>query len=286
MNRELPDVPRSVFWLDWRERSPQGGAGADANAGAFWAQNEALNNADQHKGAKGLVGKLLDVIMTPSNVRARVQNELLLVQQKQSGNQPPAAPNKLIVEANDGPPRSGAGGSSLLVPIICATPIGPFICGLFGANAPGTSGSQPRNVTLSNTNGEGSGSDAGGRGGASRSINSTNNSIPGRVQSRINVTNDGLEHVAERHFDTTVNASQFTISEGDLTNILQRRETVSTSVSKVIEISDGLRYIREINVRRVIGADKFNNFEPTSILNVVADEYVNLVSAFPGGAMK
>ncbi|QDX24157.1 adhesin [Pandoraea pnomenusa] len=99
----------------------------------------------------------------------------------------------------------------------------------------------------------------------------------------MNVTNDGLEHVAERHFDTTVNASQFTISESDLANILQRREKVSTSVSRVIEISDGLRYMREIIVRRVIGADKFNNFEPTSILNVVADEYVNLVSAFPGG---
>ncbi|VVD73760.1 tRNA nuclease CdiA-2 [Pandoraea morbifera] len=259
-----------------------GGAGADANAGAFWAQNEALNNADQHKGAKGLVEQLLDVIMTPSNVRARVQNELLLVQQKQSGDQPPADPNKLIVEANDGPPRSGAGGSSLLVPIICATPIGPFICGLFGANAPGTSGSQPPNVTLSNTNDEGSGSDAGGRGGAYRSINSTNNSIPGRVQSRINMTNDGLEHVAERHFDTTVNASQFTISESDLTNILQRRETVSTPVSRVVESSDGLRYIREINVGRVIGVDKFNNFEPTSIVTVMTDEYGNLVSAFPG----
>lgn len=96
------------------------------------------------------------------------------------------------------------------------------------------------------------------------------------------MTNDGLEHVAERHFDTTVNASQFTISESDLTNILQRRETVSTPVSKVIESSDGLRYIREINVGRVIGADKFNTFEPTSILTVMTDEYGNLVSAFPG----
>ncbi|WP_258537790.1 DUF637 domain-containing protein [Pandoraea pnomenusa] len=138
-----------------------GGAGADANAGAFWAQNEALNNADQHKGAKGLVEQLLDGITTLSDVRARIGQEFLLVHQKQFGGQPPADPNPLT-DANDGPPRGGAASVPISVLIPCLTPLGPVVCGVVTTTVQGASGGNlPSNVYAS------SGSESGGEKGTS-----------------------------------------------------------------------------------------------------------------------
>jgi filamentous hemagglutinin len=57
---------------------------------------------------------------------------------------------------------------------------------------------------------------------------------------------------------------------------------VKNSVTRVLESKDGLRYVREINVGKNIGLDKYNNFKPTSIMTVLTDKYGNLVTASPG----
>ncbi|WP_245001887.1 DUF637 domain-containing protein [Cupriavidus pinatubonensis] len=106
--------------------------------------------------------------------------------------------------------------------------------------------------------------------------------VPGRVQSRINVTNAGMAHIGDRHLDPTVNASQFTISESDLTKLLQSRTTVSTPVTRTIPSGNDINYVREVNAGQVVGADKFNNYQPTSTMTVITDKYGNLVTAFPG----
>lgn len=108
------------------------------------------------------------------------------------------------------------------------------------------------------------------------------NSAPGRVQSRINITNDGMGHIGDRHLDPNVNASQFTIGESDVRKLLQDPNTVSTPITRELPSVDGIRYVREVNVGRLIGTDKFNNNRPTSVMTVLTDEFGNLVSAFPG----
>ena len=105
--------------------------------------------------------------------------------------------------------------------------------------------------------------------------------VPGRAQSRINVSNDGMKHVADRHFSTK-NASQFTITQDELKSLLQSKDVVKTPVTRTLDSADGIRYVREVNVGRNIGLDKFNNYEPTSIMTVLTDKYGNLVTATPG----
>lgn len=85
-----------------------------------------------------------------------------------------------------------------------------------------------------------------------------------------------------RHFNKSINASQFTISQNELRTLLQSEKVVKTSVTQVLESKDGLRYVREINVGKYIGLDKYNNFKPTSIMTVLTDKYGNLVTASPG----
>lgn len=108
------------------------------------------------------------------------------------------------------------------------------------------------------------------------------NSAPGRAQSRINITNDGMDHIGDRHLDPNVNASQFTISESDVRKLLQDPNTVSTPITRELSSADGIRYVREVDVGRPIGTDKFNNSQPTSVMTVLTDKFGNLVSAFPG----
>ncbi|PMS13985.1 adhesin [Trinickia caryophylli] len=96
------------------------------------------------------------------------------------------------------------------------------------------------------------------------------------------MTNDGLDHIGDRHLDSTVNASQFTISESDLTNLLQNPNTVSTPVTRTIQSGNSINYVREVDAGHVVGTDKFNNYQPTSAMTVITDKYGNLVTAFPG----
>lgn len=130
----------------------------------------------------------------------------------------------------------------------------------------------PSNATLN------SGNDVNGQ----QSGNNGDSSVPGRAQSRINVTNDGMEHINDRHLDPSVNASQFSISESDLRNVLQDPKTISTPINREMPSADGVRYAREVDVGKTIGTDKYNNGQPTSVMTVLTDKYGNLVTAFPG----
>lgn len=111
--------------------------------------------------------------------------------------------------------------------------------------------------------------------------------VPGRVQSRVNLRNGsasegaGWEHVVDRHFNSTKNASQFTVTQQELRGILQSETVVNTPISRALESADGIRYVREINLNRTIGVDKFSG-QPTSIMTVLTDKFGNLVTATPG----
>jgi len=105
--------------------------------------------------------------------------------------------------------------------------------------------------------------------------------VPGRVQSRINISNDGWKHVVKEHFSSK-NKSQFTITQDELKSLLQSNDIVKTPVTRTLDSADGIRYVREIDVGYNIGIDKFNNFQPTSIMTILTDKYGNLVTTFPG----
>ncbi len=118
-------------------------------------------------------------------------------------------------------------------------------------------------------------------------INTALSSVPGRVQSRVNLPNgdksSGWTHVVDRHFNPDKNASQFTVSQSDLRTALQSPEVVNTPVTRTLKSADhGTLYVREVNLGRPIGTDKFNNFQPTSKMTVMTDRFGNLVTVTPG----
>ena len=106
--------------------------------------------------------------------------------------------------------------------------------------------------------------------------------VPGRVQHRINLENDAMDHVIKRHINMTSNASKFSISELELRNLLASEEVVSAPIVKYANNSDGISYIREVNIGVNIGFDKFNGNKPTSVLTVFTDRFGNLLTSFPG----
>jgi len=106
--------------------------------------------------------------------------------------------------------------------------------------------------------------------------------LPGRVQSRINLANKGWSHVVGRHFSGKPNASQFTVTQGELRGILQSKHVVGTSVTRILQSAHGIRYVREVDLGRQIGLDKFDSFNPTNVMSVLTDEFGNLVTTTPG----
>ncbi len=111
--------------------------------------------------------------------------------------------------------------------------------------------------------------------------------VPGRVQSRVNLStgdkSSGWTHVLDRHFNPDKNASQFTVSQSELRTTLQSHEVVNTPVTRTLESADhGTLYVREVDLGRPIGTDKFNSFQPTSTMTVMTDRFGNLVTATPG----
>jgi filamentous hemagglutinin len=106
--------------------------------------------------------------------------------------------------------------------------------------------------------------------------------VPGRVQSRINLENEAWSHVVNRHFNQHVNASQFTVTQSELRAILQDKEVVGARIAKVISRGEkGPGYVREVDVGRAIGVDKFTG-SVTSRITVMTDKKGNLITAFPG----
>ena len=104
--------------------------------------------------------------------------------------------------------------------------------------------------------------------------------IPGRVETRINVSNEGWAHVVARHFFGT--GSRFTVSEGELREMLTSRSVIDTPISRVLQTPEGPRYVRTLTYDWQVGLDKLHNFQPTSTLTVISDRQGNLLSAFPG----
>lgn len=106
--------------------------------------------------------------------------------------------------------------------------------------------------------------------------------VPGRVGSRINLSNEGMEHVIARHLSGKANASQFSLSEAELRSVLSSRAAVGSPVVRSVESADGIRYVREFDAGRVIGTDRFNGNQATSVMTIMTDRFGNLVSTFPG----
>ncbi|WP_347324087.1 RHS repeat domain-containing protein, partial [Paenibacillus wenxiniae] len=105
--------------------------------------------------------------------------------------------------------------------------------------------------------------------------------MPPIVQSRINISNDGFQHVLTEHFSSK-NKSQFTISPDELRSILSDKSVVSVPITRTLDSADGVRYVREVNLGIPIGTDKFNDFKPTSTMTILTDKNGNLVTASPG----
>jgi filamentous hemagglutinin len=116
-----------------------------------------------------------------------------------------------------------------------------------------------------------------------RSLGDVQANLPhvGVAQSRINISNSGWTHVVDRHFSLR-NASQFTISQNDLRGLLRNRDVVGSPITRTLNSNDGIRFVREIDVGRNIGLDKFNNMQPTSVMTILTDRQGNLVTAHPG----
>lgn len=105
--------------------------------------------------------------------------------------------------------------------------------------------------------------------------------MPPIVQSRINISNEGWNHVLDRHFSEK-NASQFTISQDELRSLLTSEEIVKSPIIRSIKSANGPRYVREVTLDKPIGLDKFDDFKPTSTMTILVDSHGNLVTATPG----
>jgi hypothetical protein len=121
-------------------------------------------------------------------------------------------------------------------------------------------------------------------------------SVPGRVQSRINIANGrtrttplrdngnpvsaGFNHVLDGHFNVNISNSRsvFTISPDELKGILQSKSVVH---SPVTALPNG-QFVRTVDVGRTIGTTTIKDGGvPTSIIKIFTDKAGNLITAFP-----
>ena len=104
--------------------------------------------------------------------------------------------------------------------------------------------------------------------------------VPGRVQSRINISNKGFTHLVGGHFDPLriANKSQFSISQSELRSILGAKNTIQSPVTAL----SGKAFTRTVEFDRSIGtlADKFGGGS-TNFIRIHTDRYGNLTTAFP-----
>lgn len=100
------------------------------------------------------------------------------------------------------------------------------------------------------------------------------------VQSRINISNDGFNHIIEEHF-LSKNKSQFIISLQELRSILSDKSVVNVPITRALYSNKGDRYVREVNLDKAVGTDKFNDFQPTSITTILTDKSGNLITVSP-----
>ncbi|CAB3888327.1 hemagglutinin repeat-containing protein [Achromobacter ruhlandii] len=111
--------------------------------------------------------------------------------------------------------------------------------------------------------------------------------IPGVVQSRINLwrgdgKTKGWDHAVREHYSGKKGKSQFTISQAELRTVLQNPEVVRSPIVRVVVQKDGVRYFREVDMKRPMGLDRFNNNDITSVITVLTDKRGNLITVTPG----
>jgi RHS repeat-associated protein len=105
--------------------------------------------------------------------------------------------------------------------------------------------------------------------------------VPGRVQSRINISNKGFKHVTDRHMNPSKAASksQFTLSQSKVRELLSAKSTIQAPARAL----DTGNFSRTITTNGKVGnlAGKFGG-GATNTFSVVTDRAGNLLSAFPG----
>ena len=104
--------------------------------------------------------------------------------------------------------------------------------------------------------------------------------VPGRVQSRINVSNKDWAHTLERHFNPAKsNKSQFTISQDELKSLLSDKSIIQ-SPARQLETGN---FSRTITLDRQVGnlAEKWGGGS-TNTFSIVTDSAGNLLTATPG----
>jgi len=114
------------------------------------------------------------------------------------------------------------------------------------------------------------------------------NRIPGRLKSRINIrkgrateSGSGLNYAWHRHGGTGPSGkSQFTISQGELIEILRRKGVIGTPVSALLSGN----FAREVDVGQTIGSiPREGSLIQTSVITIITDREGNLANTFPGG---
>ncbi|MFM0267380.1 beta strand repeat-containing protein [Paraburkholderia sediminicola] len=144
-------------------------AGGSVQAGATWAQNEALNNDknDTQKAAQGgLVTNLWNVAQGTAtwlgNGATSLANQFIGLMNANSGQTPPADPNNQLLGANNGGNPPATGGAVVTPPVVACGPAGCVVTPPVAA--PGTPGYVPGNAILSTGDGSsGSGNGATGQ---------------------------------------------------------------------------------------------------------------------------
>lgn len=97
-----------------------------------------------------------------------------------------------------------------------------------------------------------------------------------------------IEMTGIRHVDESLanNAAGFTTRPEGYTwhhhHDGQTMMLVPEQLHKHVKHTGGARFIREVNVGRIIGTDKFKDFQPTSTITIMTDNYGNLITATPG----
>lgn len=57
---------------------------------------------------------------------------------------------------------------------------------------------------------------------------------------------------------------------------------VRSPIVRVVVQRDGVRYFREVDMKRPMGLDRFNNNDITSVITVLTDKRGSLITVTPG----
>ena len=195
------------------------------------------------------------------------------------GFNPVIAGAQLLEGVGDGI-RSGQYGQAMLPVLLDATPIGRSLGSMVNKVFGGFK--KPKKVdrdSSSSTNDTSANQRESGQDNEGLRVEQT---IPPRVQSRINLSNEGVEHTLRRHLNPARagNKSQFSLSESELRALLGAESAIQAPV-KVLETGN---FARTITTNRTVGslAESMGGGS-TNTFVVVTDRFGNLKTAFPGG---